>query len=83
MTDLRDEDGTRLVRTRDGDLVPATDDGGPDPLPVFNERRRCEEHGEFGARARSCTFCWSEIVAGDRPRSRLGRRYVPVEGEPR
>lgn len=38
---------------------------------------RCEEHDLY--LATKCQSCWSEIVAGDRPRARLGRIHTPAE----
>jgi hypothetical protein len=67
---LTDADGMPLRRTPDGDLVPDTD--ALDRLPDHPPGARCADHPtEPAAR---CRCCWSEALAGDRPRALIGRR---------
>lgn len=75
MTRLFDADGDEVERTRDGDLRAVAV-----PLPAFDPERPCDDHGDLGIahRADRCIACWSEIKAGDRPRTFLGRRF-PAE----
>lgn len=72
MSTRRDEDGNELIRTPDGDLVPVIEPD-PDPLPEYPPLQVCAEHTQAGHLAARCPACWSEILAGDRPRRFLGR----------
>lgn len=82
VTRFRDRDGQLVERQIDGDLRPVDDEPAADVLPTFASDARCEEHPHF--RAATCQSCWGEHVGGIRPRSRIGRRYLPPkEGERR
>lgn len=81
MSELRDADGNRLIRTRDGDLIPIIEPE-PDPLPDYPPEQPCEQHTTFGYFAATCRDCISEIKAGERPRRYLGRTWPNDERTP-
>lgn len=74
MTRIFDADGTPLRRDRDGDLVP-TD---PDPLPT--PVGDCPDHGP-GYPAARCIGCHADVLAGDRPRTHIGRTWSHPQGD--
>lgn len=70
MVTITDTDGTPLRRERDGSLVPDLDE--LDRLPDHPPGASCVDHPtEPAAR---CRCCWSEALAGERPRALIGRR---------
>lgn len=67
---VTDEDGTPLRRTIDGDLV-------PDLEPCTDANVWCPDHPQHPAR--TCSACWGDVLAGERPRRRVGKSW-PLRG---
>lgn len=73
MSEIRDDDGTLLERGPDGDLRPVHEEP---TLPALRPGQLCTDRDHAPARpAATCSACWAEIRAGDRPRTHLGRPY--------
>jgi len=76
-----DADGVEYFRDKDGSLLPILPPAPEDLPPSYPPGTPCEQHSRlYGTLAASCRVCWSEALAGERPRSMVGRVYLLFPG---